>query len=130
MRTKWIFFLSLNLWTLAALAQAPFTGGVGDGYARASLTLLTRLEAPESSMRIRVFPQPVAVGGEVHIEYRGQKGGQWQLLDAQGRVVRSGAWQRETLALSTRELPTGLYVWHLQAQTRRIQQKIWIVSGN
>lgn len=109
-----LLLLWLGLAALPAQAQAPFTGGPGDGYDRVSLHLSTHRPSPAAA-NLRLFPQPASAGQWLTIQHPSPTPGHWQLFDAQGRLLRQGRWTGY-LQLDTQALPPGLYHWRVQHQ--------------
>lgn len=90
-------------------AQAPFSGGEGDGYGRASLSIGTNVKEA-SAQAWRVYPQPARVGQAIELSYIADQPATWALLDLQGRSLRQGQFSSQQAArLETDELLPGRY---------------------
>jgi hypothetical protein len=90
-------------------AQAPFTGGAGDGYDRVSLSLGTnQVSAKEHTPGI--YPQPARVGQGIELRDASDRPASWALLDVQGRVIQRGRMiSEQDFRLATDALLPGRY---------------------
>jgi hypothetical protein len=77
-------------------AQAPFTGGAGDGYDRATLALSTHLH-PSAVQSWRAYPQPAQVGQAIELSDASEQPASWELFDLRGK-----SWQRGEFAAGQR----------------------------
>lgn len=127
---KGLLFTGFLLLALAAQAQAPYQGGIGDGYARASLT--TRTTPPPA------FQFDIArtqFGEETIFEVRLdglQTTVELDVFDAAGRRVWnwwSLSSEATTVEVTTRNWASGPYLFRLSANARTYTKKVVHVSG-
>jgi hypothetical protein len=78
------------------------------------------------SLSSTVFPNPSQ--GRVHVQFSQGLDSQWQLLDAAGRVLRSGQVQGTVLDLDLSDLAKGLYLLQGRQGSSIWQHKIILVD--
>lgn len=113
---------------MAGLAQAPYAGGVGDGYARATWQLQTsEVEASVTVPGWAIMPQPAASGQQVRWRQPRAEAAEVQLHDLSGAVLaRWSLPAAEEGKLRLPEVSPGLYFLRLQTPTQTFQQPILI----
>ena len=110
---KYILLLGLSLFMGSLLyAQAPFTGGKGDGYASVSLTSAATGIAPTDSYSLQAFPNPVKAGSSIQITASPRLAGVITITcwDLHGKPVHRQVTNTFPLELSTAGWAKGTYV--------------------
>ncbi|MDX2002860.1 MAG: T9SS type A sorting domain-containing protein [Chitinophagales bacterium] len=98
------------MFVYSAKAQAPYTGGNGDGYAMAALTLRNVGIEPTIIDVLHVYPNPVQLGNHVNIQ--AAVGTHLSIADITGRILWEGELVLQPFAFS---FPSaGLYFLRLE----------------
>lgn len=111
-------------YTLKSVTNVCGNGSVG-GNARVNV-LLTAL-APVSDEDLRVLPNPTHSKVKVEAKIFGQKSGDWELLDAQGKTFNKGHFRKGTLHgldISLEDTAPGTYLLRFVVEGQTIVRKV------
>ena len=111
-------------YTLKSVTNVCGNGNVG-GSARVSV-LLTAIE-PVSDEDLRVLPNPTHNKVKVEAKVFGQKSGDWELLDAQGKTLNKGHFRKGTLHgldISLEDTVPGAYLLRFIVEGQTIVRKV------
>lgn len=111
-------------YTLKSVTNVCGNGSVG-GSARVGV-LLTAIQ-PVSDEDLRVLPNPTHNKVKVEAKVFGQKSGDWELLDAQGKVLKKGHFRKGALQgmeISLEDVPVGTYLLHFVVEGQTIVRKV------
>lgn len=111
-------------YTLKSVTNVCGNGSVG-GSARVSV-LLTAIE-PVSDEDLRVLPNPTHNKVKVEAKVLGQKSGDWELLDAQGKTLIKGHFRKGTLHgldISLEDTVPGAYLLRFVVEGQTIVRKV------
>ena len=130
--TKYMLSVLLLLNVMQLLAQAPYTGGSGDGYASARLNhVQVSIEAIKFST-YSIYPQPARKGETVVVEFSQQlaSSGSLKLFSIQGKLVRKillevGTKERK---IPTFELNPGVYLLWIQTGEEYLGKKMVVLE--
>jgi hypothetical protein len=119
----------LLLLAMGSLAQ-PYSGGPGDGYARALISG-GAASASGESLRPLLYPLPAPAGGWLHIALPLPGVAYATLCTPQGQALGEAARLEPggSSRLRLPELPEGLYFLRLQQGARLHWEKIWVQAG-
>jgi hypothetical protein len=124
--SAWLVVFFLGATSLPA--QAPFTGGLGDGYAQVSLSV--GMSTEEASLKgIRLAPSPLPAGTPLWLTQEGQllQEGELKLFDPSGRQLFScQVPERVRQAIALPPLPAGLYLIELKGAQGQLHRKLLI----
>ena len=123
---KYLMLIGFLLAAFSLHAQAPYTGGEGDGYARVSLEISNTQPPTEFQFDIA----RTTVGNETVFEIRLnglQTTPQLEVFDAAGRRVQQ--WQGEgadavTIEFTTHNWASGAYLFRLSANDQFFVKKV------
>lgn len=113
-----------TIYTLKSVTNTCGNGSVG-GSARVSV-LLTAIE-PVSDEDLRVLPNPTHSKVKVEAKVFGQKSGDWELLDAQGKILHKGHFRKGTLHgldISLEDTAPGTYLLRFVVEGQTIVRKV------
>ncbi len=130
-----ISFLTLLLLPFFLPAQSPYTGGKGDGYAKAELSLLQVSTQPYLQSAVRIFPQPIIQGQMMEISWGDPsltlEAIQWVDINGSIQTLRlPPKIQEQRLSLLLETLSPGIYGLILQFNQAQYQSKILIFPSN
>jgi hypothetical protein len=88
--------------------------------------LITAIE-PISEEDLRVLPNPTHNKVKVEARFFGQKSGDWELLDAQGKILNKGHFRKGTLHgldVSLEDTAPGTYLLRFMIEGQTIVRKV------
>ena len=122
------FFLLLIVCVVAnhVLAQFPFKGGSGDGYAMADLNVSTNSTSPQIDNLI-IYPNPIRQSAQSQIVVSGTFiAARLELLDTKGRKVYEDHVFRSGQRMEMHSFLPGIYFLHIQQGAKQSTRKLVI----
>ncbi|MEX0967365.1 MAG: T9SS type A sorting domain-containing protein [Bacteroidia bacterium] len=125
-----LLLLLFNTCTISVLAQAPYAGGEGDGYASASMSVvISSVNELENGLpEVRIFPNP-ARGFEhfsIEINTLNNEAVLLEIMNLAGQAV----WQKRTdVPVIKTQLPPGFYFISIKTKEGEIQKKLVVVGS-
>lgn len=121
------------LWTpFLSIAQAPYTGGPGDGYAMAETTnIMVNAEEPVAHKEMKIYPNPVIQGEGVEVVIPLKSAGPAELwiTGAQGiKIIAKTLTFQNHFFISTGSLTSGNYRIHISRGERQWTGKLVILK--
>lgn len=131
-----MMFIGLYLFLFhSILAQAPYTGGPGDGYASTSLSLLSTSQQAVLHSSVKIYPLPVKSTASLYIvlEHIHERPIQVQLIHITGKILVSYHWdfaengELKKWDLSDLSVPPDVYILKIIFKDFTISRKVQII---
>lgn len=130
MKLKYLFAIGFLLSAFALHAQAPYTGGEGDGYASTSLSIS---EPGTSEFQFDIATTEVAGETIFELSISGlATPGRLEVFDAAGRRIQQWSFdapQEITLEVPTSQWASGAYIFRLEVNGSNYARKVIHASG-